>query len=126
VRHPSFLVPEFFELLREHRIAFVFADTGGRWPYTEDLTADFIYIRLHGPEELYSSGYSDSALDWWADRIRHWQRGSQLRDARLILPHPRPKPKIEDVYVYFDNDAKVHAPFNARSLRARFASADGA
>ncbi|MFN2542299.1 MAG: DUF72 domain-containing protein, partial [Chthoniobacterales bacterium] len=52
VRHPSFLIPEFFALLRQHKIAFVIADTAGKWPYAEDLTADFVYIRLHGAEQL--------------------------------------------------------------------------
>lgn len=120
VRHPSFMVPEFFELLREQGVAFVFADTAGKWPYSEDLTADFVYIRLHGAEQLYTSGYSDSALDWWAARLRLWEKGRQPEDARLIVPHPRPKPKIQDLYVYFDNDAKVHAPFDAQNLQGRF------
>jgi uncharacterized protein YecE (DUF72 family) len=120
VRHPSFLVPEFFELLRAHGVAFVFADTAGRWPYSEDLTADFVYIRLHGAEELYASGYTESALDWWAERIRLWRKGRQPKDARLVLPHPRPQPRIDDIFVYFDNDAKVRAPFDAQSLQRRF------
>lgn len=120
VRHITFLVPEFFQLLRKYNVAFVFADSAGKWPYSEDLTSDFVYIRLHGPEELYVSGYDESALDWWADRIRLWLKGSQPKDARLILPHPRPKPKIGDIHVYFDNDAKVRAPFDAQALRRRF------
>ena len=121
VRHPSFLVPDFFELLRQYNIAFVFADTAGKWPYTEDLTADFAYIRLHGAEQLYVSGYSDSALDWWANRIRFWRDGGQPPDARLVG-----RRKIDnhrrDVFVYFDNDAKVHAPFDAMGLAQRLRS----
>nr|MBA3274101.1 DUF72 domain-containing protein [Chthoniobacterales bacterium] len=62
IRHPTFLVPAFFDLLRHFNIAFVFADTAGKWPYAEDLTADFAYIRLHGAEQLYVSGYSDAEL----------------------------------------------------------------
>jgi uncharacterized protein YecE (DUF72 family) len=115
VRHPSFMAPEFFALLRKHDIAFVFADTGGKWPYAEDLTADLVYIRLHGAEQLYVSGYNDSALEWWANRIDHWRKGKQPRDATLIAPREvdtRPR----DVFVYFDNDAKVHAPFDAIRL----------
>jgi uncharacterized protein YecE (DUF72 family) len=53
IRHASFLVPDFFELLREFNIAFVFADTAGKWPYAEDLTADFVDCRLHGDTQLY-------------------------------------------------------------------------
>ena len=118
IRHPSFLVPEFFSLLREYDVAFVFADTARKWPYAEDLTAGLVYCRLHGAEQLYVSGYTDSALDWWADRIRHWRRGVQPAGAQLIAAPARRK-AIRDVYVYFDNDAKVHAPFDARRLAAR-------
>jgi uncharacterized protein YecE (DUF72 family) len=97
IRHPSFLVPEFFAFLREYRAAFVFADTAGKWPYAEELTAELVYCRLHGDTQLYVSGYSDAALQWWAEGIRRWRRG-------------------RDVFVYFDNDAKVHAPFDAQRL----------
>ncbi len=97
IRHPSFLVPDFFALLRQSQIAFVFADTAGRWPYAEELTTDFVYCRLHGDQQLYVSGYSESALGWWAERLRRWGRG-------------------RDLFVYFDNDAKVHAPFDAQRL----------
>jgi len=68
VRHKSFMTPEFFDLLRKYNIAFVFADTAGKWTYAEDLTADFVYCRLHGDTELYVSGYNDKALDWWTNR----------------------------------------------------------
>ena len=117
IRHSTFLVPEFFALLREHKIAFVFADTAGKWPYTEDLTADFIYCRLHGAEQLYVSGYSDPELEWWRVRIEHWRRGKQPPDARLIA-NVKHKAGAREVYAYFDNDAKVHAPFDARRLAA--------
>lgn len=119
IRHNSFMVPEFFDLLREHKIAFVFADTAGKWPYTEDLTADFIYCRLHGSEQLYVSGYSEKEIEWWANRIEHWRKGKQPRDAKLVL-NRQPKAGKRDVFVYFDNDAKVHAPFNARTLAQKF------
>ena len=118
IRHRSFMVPEFFEMLRKHNIAFVFADTAKKWPYAEDLTADFIYIRLHGAEKLYVSGYSDNALDWWAKRIEHWRRGKQSRDAILIGKRVIDN-RAREVFVYFDNDAKVHAPFDALRLAKR-------
>jgi len=121
IRHPSFLDPAFVALLRRHRVALVFADSVA-WPYAEDLTADFVYLRLHGSEELYTSGYSDEALDHWAARIRLWARGLEPNDARLIAPETRaPRHNARDVYVYFDNDAKVRAPVDARSLRAKLA-----
>lgn len=115
IRHPSFMVPEFFELLRPHNIAFVFADTAGKWPYAEDLTADFVYCRLHGSEQLYVSGYSDKEIEWWANRVEHWRNGKQPRDAKLISGR-KSKAGKHDVFIYFDNDAKVHAPFNAKTL----------
>ena len=97
VRHASFVVPAFVALLRKHDVALVVADTAGRWPFAEDLTSDFVYVRLHGDKELYVSGYTDKALDKWAQRIRAWRR-------------------TRDVYCYFDNDAKVKAPFDAANL----------
>jgi uncharacterized protein YecE (DUF72 family) len=115
IRHPTFMVPEFFALLRRHNIAFVVADTAGKWPYAEDLTADFVYCRLHGAEQLYVSGYSDKELDWWANRIVHWRKGRQSSDAKLAVAR-KAKAGKRDVYIYFDNDAKVHAPFNAKTL----------
>lgn len=115
IRHPTFMVPEFFDLLRRHNIAFVFADTAGKWPYAEDLTANFVYCRLHGSEQLYVSGYSDKELEWWANRVEHWRKGKQPRDAKLISTR-KARSGRRDVFVYFDNDAKVHAPFNARTL----------
>ena len=118
VRHDSFMTPEFFALLRKYKIAFVFADTAGKFPYAEDLTADFIYIRLHGATELYVSGYSEKALECWADRIEYWRKGEHPRDAKLIT-RARKAAKQLDVFVYFDNDAKVHAPFDAQRLAAR-------
>jgi uncharacterized protein YecE (DUF72 family) len=119
IRHQSFLDPAFITLLRRQHVALVFADSV-EWPYAEDVTADFIYIRLHGSEELYASGYSDEALDWWAARIRSWSMGLEPNDARLAAPDlPPPQRRARDVFVYFDNDAKVRAPFDARSLRAK-------
>jgi uncharacterized protein YecE (DUF72 family) len=101
VRHKSFTVPAFPDLLREHAVALVIADTAGRWPLMRDVTADFVYVRLHGDVELYASGYTDEALDRWAADIRAWV------DAGL------------DAQVHFDNDVKVRAPFDAMALAGR-------
>jgi uncharacterized protein YecE (DUF72 family) len=98
VRHPSYFHEEFYELLRRHRMAFVVADTAGKFPYAEEVTADFVYVRLHGSTELYVSGYSEEELAAWARRVRRWAATGR------------------DVYVYFDNDAKVHAPHDAIRL----------
>jgi uncharacterized protein YecE (DUF72 family) len=98
IRHPSFMTAEFVRLLRSHDIGLVVADTAGKWPKLLHVTSDFVYVRLHGDVRIYTSGYSDQALDSWARRIRGWHR-----DGR-------------DVYVYFDNDVKVKAPFDALNL----------
>jgi len=101
IRHPSFMTGEFVALLRKHNIGLVVADTAGKWPKMFHVTADFVYVRLHGDIKIYSSGYSDRALASWSRRIRNWDR-----DGR-------------DVYVYFDNDVKVKAPFDALNLMAK-------
>jgi uncharacterized protein YecE (DUF72 family) len=119
VRHESFRTPEFVELLRRHRVALVLADTAGRWPYMEDMTADFVYARLHGDTELYASGYSDTALDWWASRLELWRRGCEPEAGERASDRPGKKCATRDVYVYFDNDAKVRAPFDAANLAVR-------
>jgi uncharacterized protein YecE (DUF72 family) len=122
VRHESFCTPAFAALLREEQIALVVADTAGRWPLVEEVTSDFMYLRLHGDKQLYVSGYTDHALDDWARRIRAWQRGTQPRGARRI-DTGRPDRTPRDVYCYFDNDAKVHAPFDAQALAERIPGA---
>ena len=116
IRHESFRDPAFVELLRKHRIGLVVADTAGKWPLLEDVTADFVYVRLHGDEVLYTSGYSESALDSWAARIRAWSEGREVADAQRASAVAPRAAKSRDVYVYFDNDAKVHAPFDAKNL----------
>jgi uncharacterized protein YecE (DUF72 family) len=126
IRQPALLGEDLVALLRRHGAALVVADTAGRWPYTEDVTADFVYVRLHGAEELYASGYDDASLDAWARRIRAWRRGSEPGDAHRVSSEPAPKDAARDVYVYFDNDAKVRAPFDAMRLRERLAGKRGA
>ena len=123
VRHASFCAPAFIRQLRQHRIALVVADTAGRFPYAEDVTADFLYLRLHGDSELYVSGYSDQALDRWSQRILAWSRGGERPGARKISGLKPTARKSRDVYCYFDNDAKVHAPFDAIALRRKLEAA---
>lgn len=121
VRHESFRDAGFIDLLREHGVALVVADTAGKWPLLEDVTADFMYLRLHGDAELYASGYGDAALDDWARRIRAWSRGTQPRGARRVVPGAVAR-RRRDVYCYFDNDIKAYAPFDAQSLERRLAA----
>jgi len=117
VRHRTFETPAFVELLRAHDVALVVADTAGKWPKLDDVSADFVYVRLHGEEELYVSGYDPPALDAWAAKIRTWRAGGTPTDGRtLASPAPR---QPRDVYVYFDNDVKVRAPFDAIALAER-------
>jgi len=120
IRHESFLVPEFIALLRKHNVALVVADTAGKWPYIEDITSDFIYLRLHGDKKLYASGYTPAAIKRWGDRIDAWRQGSQPGDAHLVADAHAPKRNSRDIYCYFDNDIKVRAPYDARKLLERF------
>jgi uncharacterized protein YecE (DUF72 family) len=101
VRDETFRNGAFLALLERYGVALVVADTAGRWPLMFDVTADLVYVRLHGDVELYTSGYSEEALDAWASRVRDWAASGL------------------DVYVYFDNDVDAHAPFDAAGLARR-------
>lgn len=107
-RAQSFADPRAADVLRAHGVALVHADTAGRWPAFDAVTAEYVYIRLHGSRELYASGYTAEELDAWADRIRGFLDGS-------IDGIPR------DVCAYFDNDARGRAPYDAVDLAARLA-----
>ncbi len=95
-RHKSWTSTDALSVLGRHNIAWCIADTAGRFPYLEAVTADFVYIRLHGSKKLYVSDYTTNELDEWAEKIRSWG---------------------VDAYVYFDNDFMAHAPGNALQLR---------
>ncbi len=84
-----------------------------------DVTADFVYCRLHGSRELYASDYDDATLDRWGERVRRWGHGGEPDDAERVLGPTRARISGRDVFVYFDNDAKVRAPADAASLAAR-------
>jgi len=116
IRHESFATPEVIALLRHHNIGLVVADTV-EWPLLVDVTSDFVYVRLHGSVELYASGYESDALDIWADRILAWANGNNAAGRRACSSNAPFVPR--DVYVYFDNDAKVRAPFDAQALQAK-------
>ena len=98
IRHPSFMNDDFVSLLRSHDIGLVVADTAGKWPKLFHVTSSFVYVRLHGDVQIYTSGYTERALASWARRIRAWAKEGR------------------DVYVYFDNDVKVKAPYDALNL----------
>jgi uncharacterized protein YecE (DUF72 family) len=97
-RNPTWHTEAVYRILRKHNAAFcIFEIAGFRSEY--HITADFTYVRLHGPEGAYQGSYSSSTLQRWADRIDTWQK--QLRG----------------IYVYFDNDQAAYAVEDARSLK---------
>ena len=116
VRHSSFVTETFIAQLRRHGVALVVADTAGKWPFLEDVTASFVYMRLHGDKELYASGYTNAALNRWCRHIDAWRRGTEPKDATRCSNTPPRKRASRDIYCYFDNDTKVKAPFDARKL----------
>lgn len=118
VRHDSFRSPDFIAQLRRHGVGLVVSDSVD-WPCLMDLTSDLVYLRLHGSEELYASGYDDDALDRWAARVAAWASGGEPDDAVRISDVPAPEATQRDVYVFFDNDRKVRAPFDAQGLESR-------
>ena len=118
IRHPTFVVPEFISLLRRYNIALVCADTV-EWPRLMDVTSDFLYCRLHGSKVLYTSQYSLQELDQWAARIAAWANGQEVSDGDRGSPKPARTRSTRDVFVYFDNDAKVFAPGDAQALAQR-------
>ena len=118
IRHESFVTEKFIRLLRRYGVGLVVADTV-EWPLLMDVTSTFVYCRLHGSEQLYASGYEADALDVWARRVVAWARGEEVTDGRRASTHDAPKRKRRDVFVYFDNDMKVRAPFDAEQLRIR-------
>jgi uncharacterized protein YecE (DUF72 family) len=98
VRHESYRTPDFAAVLRAHDVALVVADSAGTWPRFDDVTTDFVYVRLHGHERPYGGGYPPAVLRDWAGRVRAWNRSGH------------------DVYAYFDNDADGRAPYDAMAL----------
>ena len=117
IRNDSFDNPSFIALLRKHNVALVIAETARRWPMLNDVTADFMYLRLHGDKELYRSGYSDKSLDRWAKRIAAWHRGSEPTGMKKVTPKKMKSARPRDIYCFFDNtDVKLRAPFDAQTL----------
>ncbi len=96
-RHQSWFCKEVYDLLKKYNVALCIADSS-RWPQSEEITADFVYLRFHGGKELYGSEYSDRELKVWAEKIKRWQ-------------------KTKDIYVYFNNDAHGYAVENAKTLK---------
>lgn len=119
-RNLMFFTAQCVDILRRHNVALVAADSG-RWPLFEEVTADFVYLRLHGSPHTYASRYSDAALDRWAMAIAAWARGGQPADATRVTELALPFRRRRDVYCYFDNDGDAHAPRDAARLMDRLA-----
>ncbi len=96
IRNKTFINDIFFHILEKENIAFCIADSAGRYPYHEALTANFIYLRLHGSQRLYASEYSEAELQAWAEKIKFWNKLT---------------------YIYFDNDYMGYAVKNALRLK---------
>lgn len=117
IRNDSFDNPGFIALLRKFGVALVIAETARKWPMLNDVTADFMYLRLHGDKELYKSGYSDKSLDRWAKRIAAWHRGKEPSGLKKVTAKAMKSSRPRDVFCFFDNtDVKLRAPFDAQTL----------
>jgi uncharacterized protein YecE (DUF72 family) len=97
-REPSWLTDSVYDLLRKHNAAFCIYELAGFHSPIE-ITADWAYVRLHGPGGKYQGSYSAKVLRQWAERIVIWSR------------------KLRGIYVYFDNDEAGYAAFNALTLK---------
>jgi uncharacterized protein YecE (DUF72 family) len=97
-RHETWLTDEAIALLTKHKIAFVIAESGNRWPYGEFITAKDIYIRFHGPDGSYASSYPKAVLKKYAKKILQWEEDGHR------------------IWVFFNNDGNAYAIENARTL----------
>lgn len=116
-RHESFMTDAMARIARRHGVAIVFSHSS-QWPYVEQVTAGFVYVRLHGPEKLYASRYDD-LLGWWSRRLKAWRDASAPSDSANFSSLQSPRRRGRDVYVYFDNDHRAYAPEEAMALRRR-------
>ncbi len=115
VRHKSFLSPAFAALMGAANIPIVYADSED-YPAIADLTGDFIYARLMRSAEDEPAGYSGTALDAWAARLRQWEAGREPDDLPRIGAATPPLQAARDCFVYFINGAKLRAPAAAMAM----------
>jgi len=97
-RDESWFSGEIYEVLRHHGAAFCIYDLAGRLS-PKEVTADFIYVRLHGPDGAYKGQYDTSALSGWAGAFSTW--ASQGKE----------------IFCYFDNDEAGYAAQDALTLQ---------
>jgi uncharacterized protein YecE (DUF72 family) len=98
VRHPTWLEQDSFTLMTRYKIGFVISQSGNEFPYSEMITAKNIYVRFHGPKELYASSYTDKQLLYFAGKFREWRKEGH------------------EIWAYFNNDIHVYAIGDARRL----------
>ena len=98
VRHDSWICKEAFKLMEDYNIAFTISQSGVGWPYVERLTAKHVYVRFHGPKQLFASPYSDAQLKSYAKKFKQWAKQGHT------------------IWAYFNNDMYVDAIFNAKTL----------
>ena len=104
MRNPTWHNTDIYRLLSAYNAAFcIFHLAGFESPL--EITADFTYVRLHGPGGKYQGSYSEATLRTWVERIKHWQK------------------MLKAIYVYFDNDQSAYAVHNALALKAILRSA---
>ncbi|HEV3106583.1 MAG TPA: DUF72 domain-containing protein [Trinickia sp.] len=123
VRHASFKNAEFVALAREHEVAIVVAGDS-EYPQIADITAPFVYARIMGTVESEALGYSDHALDAWAQRVRQWSSGTAPKDLETVA-EPSTKPAATDVYLYVISGFKAHNPLAAMALIERLGQRAG-
>lgn len=97
-RNPSWFDESIYELLRNHKAAFCIYDLNGKTS-PKILTADFVYVRLHGPKRAYRGSYSQKALRLWAKDFEHWAKSGK------------------EIFCYFNNDESAYAPLNALAMK---------
>lgn len=112
LRNDKFFDKDFLVMLREYNIATVMASTAEKWPLFTDVTANFIYVRMHGEHQLYSGSYNQKTLDKWKHHISFWQKGCTPPELKHYLP-AAPDKRLRPIFMYFDNTEKAQAPVDA-------------
>lgn len=97
-RDATWFTEQTYELLAASRVAFCIYELAGKFS-PQIVTADFTYMRLHGPASAYQGQYTPAVLQTWAEQITHWRQQNK------------------DVYCYFDNDQAGYAVQDAQRLR---------
>ncbi|WP_448951600.1 DUF72 domain-containing protein [Labrys neptuniae] len=118
VRHDSFNVPEFIDLVRAYEVGIVLTDKAS-FPHIHDVTAPFVYARLQAASEDEELGYSAAALDKWAERAKQWAKGGEPADLATTSDKKAPQAAGRDVFVFMINGFKPKAPTAAKAMIER-------